>query len=90
MLLEIYSIVTTLIVVFLLLKMWRMFNLIKKLEDFIIDIKDRSERAISKMKEVDSKGHFESDDEIGWTFDHIKAILNDLNNLLNPKETDIN
>ncbi len=78
--LEIYSILTTLIIIFLLFKIYRMFTIIVKFEQFFIDLKGRSERALSKLKYIDSTGHFESDDEVGWTFDHIKNIILDIDN----------
>jgi len=37
----------------------------------ISDIIDVSEK---KLKEIDDKGSFQSDDEIGWFFEHIKMI----------------
>lgn len=42
----------------------------------ISDIIDTSD---SKLKEIDAKGSFQSDDEIGWFFEHIKMIQNILN-----------
>ena len=78
--LQIYSILTTLVIVFLLFKIYRMFTIIVKFEEFFVDLKGRSERALSKLKYIDSTGHFESDDEVGWTFDHIKNIISDIDN----------
>ena len=43
----------------------------------ITDIIDFSDR---KLKEIDHKGSFESDDEIGWFFKQIKQIQETLNN----------
>lgn len=77
----IYSSIITLLFIFSCVKIYRMFNLIKKLEDFVIDIRDRSERAMEKLQEIDKTGHFSSDDEIGWTFDHIHKIIKDVHAL---------
>ena len=45
---------------------------LNKISD-IIDFSDK------KMKEVDSKGSFKSDDEVGFFFEQIKSIQNILN-----------
>jgi len=42
----------------------------------ISDIINISEK---KLNEIDEKGSFKSDDEIGWFFEHIKMIQNVLN-----------
>lgn len=39
----------------------------------IIDVSDK------KLKEVDERGLFEADDEIGWFFEQVKMIQNVLN-----------
>lgn len=33
----------------------------------------------NKLKEIDHKGHFEADDEVGWFFEQIKNIQEILN-----------
>jgi hypothetical protein len=64
------------------------FNLLRKnekAEDIIISqnmfINEFSEQIDSSQKhldEIDEKGIFEGDDEIGWFFNEIKKIHNDL------------
>jgi hypothetical protein len=64
------------------------FNLLRKnekAEDIIISqnmfINEFSEQIDSSQKhldEIDEKGIFEGDDEIGWFFNEIKKIQNDL------------
>ena len=39
---------------------------------------------VKRVKEVDSQGYFEADDEVGSVFEKIKEITNELDNL---KET---
>ena len=39
-----------------------------------------------KMKQIDSTGHFESDDEVGFFFEEIKKIQNILDNLFEIEE----
>ena len=38
------------------------------------------EHSSERLKKIDSKGTFESDDEIGWFFEQIKFIQERLNN----------
>jgi len=45
---------------------------LNKISD-IIDISDK------KLNEIDAKGSFKSDDEIGWFFEHVRMIQNVLN-----------
>tara|TARA_R110002167_G_scaffold205544_1_gene409546 strand:+ start:133 stop:405 length:273 start_codon:yes stop_codon:yes gene_type:complete len=64
------------------------FNLLRKnekAEDIIISqnaFLDKIEEHITfsnqKLKEIDTRGAFKSDDEIGWFFNEIKIIQNDL------------
>ena len=59
------------------------WNLIRKtelLETWMEDFSDRVTQVQSDLNDVDSTGHFESDDEIGAIFNSIKDIINDLNN----------
>jgi hypothetical protein len=38
------------------------------------------EHSSERLKKIDNKGTFESDDEIGWFFEQIKVIQERLNN----------
>jgi hypothetical protein len=61
------------------------FNLMKKVEscedslleteDEIVEIKNKIKTVITTMREVDTKGGFESDDEVGVIFDGLKEIV---------------
>ena len=64
------------------------FNLLRKVEK-IEDVVIRYDRFISeyskqldntdkRLKEIDEKGTFKSDDEIGWVFKQIKRLQNDV------------
>ena len=62
------------------------FNLFKKverLEDWVEDYSQRIIDADITLKELDSEGKFESDDEIGVVFDGIKNKIKDLTNINN-------
>jgi len=60
------------------------FNLFKKLEkmediqtayeNWIADIVSRVDSASAQLKELDSRGSFKSDDEVGFFFDYLKDM----------------
>jgi len=45
---------------------------------FLNNITSQIEDSATKLSEIDAKGTFEGDDEIGWFFNEIKKIQNDL------------
>ena len=47
---------------------------ITQYEEFILQIQQVIKFATDKMKLVDSKGHYESDDETGFFFEQLKQI----------------
>jgi len=65
------------------------FNLLRKNEKqedilagymtYLNKISDTIEISDKKLKEIDYKGSFKSDDEIGWFFDYVKMIQDTLN-----------
>lgn len=60
------------------------FNLLKKNEDaediivsyidFYNKLSSQIEKSEKRLKEIDQKGTFQGDDEIGWFFDEVKKI----------------
>ena len=64
------------------------FNLLRKNEKaediiisqqkFINQIKLQIEKSEQRLNQIDEKGTFKSDDEIGWFFNEIKVIQNKL------------
>ena len=69
---------------------FRLYKELTKFEDFYIDLSNRFRRAINTMKELKLSGAFESDDEVGWTFDIIYDTIDGLNKLINEDQTKIN
>jgi hypothetical protein len=65
------------------------FNLFRKVEKLekIVDGQDRYitqfsstvDFANKRLGEIDDKGTFQSDDEIGWFFESVKTLQNELN-----------
>ena len=60
---------------------------INQYENLIIQLQQMIEYATERMKTVDSKGHYESDDETGFFFKQLKDIQLLLNDILEKEET---
>jgi len=66
------------------------FNLMRKVEscedavleteDEIAELRTKIKSTIDRMREIDSKGGFESDDEVGSVFDGLKEIVYGMEN----------
>ena len=54
---------------------------INQYEGIIIEIQNIIEFATTKMKQVDAKGHYESDDETGFFFEQLKQLQELLNGI---------
>ena len=65
---------------------WNLTRKTELLETWIENFSDRVGQVQSDLNDIDSTGHFESDDEIGAIFDGIKDIINDLNNFVESEE----
>ena len=55
-------------------------------EIYLTRIQSLIDFSTEKMKQIDSSGHFESDDEVGFFFEEIKKIQNILDNLFETEE----
>ena len=67
----------------LLMKNEQAEDIIMSQDTFISKFMDTVNKADAKLKQIDHKGSFESDDEIGFFFKEIKniqATLNEFNN----------
>lgn len=63
----------------------RLEKIADKQEEYINAFSELIKQSAIKLKEIDEKGSFESDDEIGWFFEGIKQIQNKLNNFIIEK-----
>ncbi len=89
----IYTIILGVLVVILGYTTFNLLRKNEKAEDIILSQNtfiDKIDEHISfsndRLKQIDQKGIFKSDDEIGWFFNEIKTIKNDLSQILqNPK-----
>ena len=81
MILQIILIILSLLVVILGFTTFNLLRKQEKLEDIIInqnnyieDFDTQIGYASKRLNEIDQKGIFKSDDEIGWFFEQIKVI----------------
>ena len=65
---------------------WNLMRKTELLETWIEDFGDRITRVQRELKDIDSTGHFEADDEVGSIFDSIKEVINELNDLTEGEE----
>ena len=63
---------------------------INQYEGIIIEIQNIIEFATTKMKQVDARGHYESDDETGFFFQQLKELQELLNGIFENEETEEN
>ena len=66
---------------------WNLNRKTELLETWIENFSDRIVRVQQELKDIDSTGHFESDDEIGSIFSSIKEVVNELNNFTEGEST---
>ena len=87
MILEITLIVLLLFISYMLALSMRRIN---QYEDLILQIQQIITFATDKMKHVDSTGHFESDDEVGFFFEELKSIQLSLDGVFEQTEENKN
>ena len=62
---------------------------INQYEGLILEFQNIIEFATTKMKQVDSKGHYESDDETGFFFQQLKELQELLNGIFENENEEI-
>ena len=63
---------------------------INQYESLIIEFQSLIEFATIKMKQVDSKGHYEADDETGFFFQQLKELQELLNGIFENEQIEEN
>ena len=61
---------------------------INQYEGLIVEFQRIIEFATTKMKQVDAKGHYESDDETGFFFQQLKELQELLNGIFENEEVE--
>ena len=77
-----WIIATIILTVITTILSFALFNLLKKnesLEDFITKQSEAVNQCDKRLKEIDDKNIFYSDDQIGWFFQEVKKIQEALN-----------
>jgi len=69
----------------LLVKNEKYEDMVKKYEKHINDVSNVIEFSNAKLKEIDAREAFKSDDEIGWFFDQIKYLQTQLDDFKTKK-----
>ena len=68
---------------------WNLFRKLELVETWIEEFTQRIQIVQNDLKEIDTKGAFESDDEVGSIFEQIKNTVQQLENLMGD-EVDAN
>ncbi len=58
---------------------WNLSRKLEHMESWVESFVMRVRETYNNMMDVDSKGHFEADDEVGSIFQGIKSIITELN-----------
>ena len=77
-----WTIATILLTIITTILGFALFNLLRKnesLEDFITKQSEAINQCDKRLKEIDDKNIFYSDDQIGWFFQEVKKIQEALN-----------
>ena len=77
-----WTIATILLTIITTILGFALFNLLKKnesLEDFIAKQSEAISACDQRLKEIDDKGIFYADDQIGWFFKEVQKIQEALN-----------
>jgi hypothetical protein len=82
---EYVIIILTLLITALGYGCWNLLRKLEKLEEVLEQNTDSYIQIYNVMKEIDSTGAFESDDEVGSTFSDLKNLIDRNKNVLNGK-----
>jgi len=81
-LLSVLLIIGSFIIVNLFIKNQKLIEANDEYDDWFVIFENRIKDTIEMINEVDHRGIFEADDDVGATFKSIKDIVNDLNDLI--------
>ena len=65
---------------------WNLNRKTELLETWVENFSDKVTQVQQELSEIDSTGHFESDDEVGSIFSSIKEVVDELNDLTEGEE----
>ena len=84
----ILSIVFGILALFFAITAFYSLRRINTYEELLVEISDKTEFINHQLKEIDNKGTFESDDEVGFFFTELKELNSILNNLFTQEVDD--
>ena len=76
--------------IFLFISLRRAFFTIDTLESWLIDFKGLVNNVYKKLKDVDNRGIFEKDDDVGFLFSDIVNIIKITNERINDESSNPN
>ena len=76
--------------IFLFISLRRAFFTIDTLESWLIDFKGLVNNVYKKLKDVDNRGIFEKDDDVGFMFSDIVNIIKITNERINDESSNPN
>ena len=83
----ILSIVFGILAIFFAVTTFYSLRRINTYEDLLVEISDKTDFINNQLKQIDNRGTFEADDEVGFFFQELKELNSILNNLF---ETEVN
>ena len=84
----ILSIVFGILALFFAITTFYSLRRINTYEDLLVEISDKTDFINHQLKQIDNKGTFESDDEVGFFFQELKELNSILNNLFTQEVDD--
>jgi hypothetical protein len=73
--------------IFLIISLRRAFYTIDVLEEWLVDFKQSVNNVYKKLKDVDNRGIFEKDDDVGFLFSDILNIIKITNERINDESS---
>ena len=84
----ILSIVFGILTLFFAVTTFYSLRRINTYEDLLVEISDKTDFINNQLKQIDHKGTFEADDEVGFFFRELKELNSILNNLFTQEVDD--
>ena len=84
----ILSIVFGILALFFAITTFYSLRRINTYEDLLVEISDKTDFINNQLKQIDHKGTFEADDEVGFFFQELKELNSILNNLFTQEVDD--
>jgi methyl-accepting chemotaxis protein len=65
---------------------WNLMRKQEKTEDWVTALENRVSGILTETKEIDTKGMFEADDEVGQIFSQLNSMITTLNDFILTEE----